>query len=236
MYEAFWSHWLWPATTAAIGFVFTALVFAQWLQRHKAHQLAWSVGLLFYSVAAVTTAVSERTQHWDPTVYRVYIVLAASLVGFLGLGSLYLMAKRRIWGDVFLGWNVVCLVVFAVGVALAPLDTAELVPGITVGGEPLGPSLSFPRVMSPAISLPGSVFLLGGALVSAWRFSVKREYAYRFWANMLIASGTIVIAGVGARARLGDPTGLYPAEMIASVLLLSGFLLAGTIRKGGRAV
>lgn len=235
MSETFWSHWLWPSATAAIGFVFTALVFAQWLQRHKPHQLAWSVGLLLYSVAAVTTAVSERTQHWDPTVYRIYIVSAASLVGFLGLGSLYLMARRRVWGHVFLGWNVACLAVFAVGVALAPLDASRLVPGITVGGAPLGPSLSFPRVMSLAISVPGSVFLLGGALVSAWRFSVKREYARRFWANIMIAAGTVLIAGVGARSRLGDPTGLYPAEMVASVLLLSGFLLAGTIGKGGRS-
>jgi Na+/citrate or Na+/malate symporter len=56
------------------------------------------------------------------------------------------------------------------------------------------------------------------------------------WANVLIALGTIVIAMVGARARLGESVGLYPAEMVASALLLAGFLLAGTLEKGARAV
>ena len=62
------------------------------------HQLAWSIGLLFYAVAAAMEAWSEFTGEWSPLVYRIYIVLAASLVGFLGLGTLYLVAKKRTWG------------------------------------------------------------------------------------------------------------------------------------------
>jgi hypothetical protein len=77
--------------------------------------------------------------------------------------------------------------------------------------------------------------LLGGALISVWRFSRKKEYAYRMWANVLIAAGTMVIAMVGGRARLGQTAGLYPAEMVASALLLWGFLLAGTLERGARA-
>jgi hypothetical protein len=44
------------------------------------------VGMSVYTIAAAMEAWSEYSQAWDPTVYRVYIVLAASLVGFLGLG------------------------------------------------------------------------------------------------------------------------------------------------------
>jgi uncharacterized membrane protein len=226
----------WPLATAVLGFVYTALVFRQWLQRRKPHQLAWTVGLLFYSVAAVMESWSEYAQHWDPTVYRVYIVLAASLVGFLGLGSLYLMVHKRIWGHLYLGFNLVCLAIFLYGTFTATLQFDKLAPGITVGGQALGPSMSFPRIMSLPFNIPGSIFLLGGALLSIWRFSRKREYAYRMWANVLIALGTIVIAMVGARARLGESVGLYPAEMVASALLLAGFLLAGTLEKGARAV
>ena len=57
--------------TAALGFVFTWLVFAQWLTRHKPHQAAWSVGLLMYAVAAVMEAISEYMGVWNPTVYRI---------------------------------------------------------------------------------------------------------------------------------------------------------------------
>jgi undecaprenyl pyrophosphate phosphatase UppP len=89
--------------------------------------------------------------------------------------------------------------------------------------------------MSLPFNIPGSLFLLGGAVVSAWRFSRKREYAYRMWANVLIAIGTIVIAWAGSRARLGVTAGLYPAEMVASAILLAGFLMAGTLAKGAQA-
>jgi len=68
----FWSGWWWPAATALLGFAFTWLVFSQWLHRRKSHQLAWSVGLLMYAVAAVMEAWSEASGVWNPTVYRFY--------------------------------------------------------------------------------------------------------------------------------------------------------------------
>jgi hypothetical protein len=234
--ESLWSHWGWPLATAVLGFVFMGLVFRQWLRRRKPHQLAWSVGLLFYAVAAVMEAWSEYSDAWNPTVYRVYIVLAASLVGFLGLGTLYLLSRRRKWGDWYLLFNLICLVVFFVGTFTATLQMDKLVPGITVGGQGLGPSLSFPRFMSLFFNIPGSILLLGGAVLSIWRFARKREYAYRVWANVLIALGALIIAGVGSRARLGSTAGLYPAEMVASALLLAGFLMAGTLDKGRKAI
>lgn len=236
MTNSVWSHWGWPLGTAVLGFVFMGLVFRQWLRRHRPHQAAWSVGLLFYAVAAAMEAWSEYSHAWNPTVYRIYIVLAASLVGFLGLGTLYLLARRRKWGDWYLLFNLVCLVVFFVGTFKATLQMDKLVPGITVGGQALGQSLSFPRFMSFLFNIPGSILLLGGAVLSVWRFARKREYAYRMWANVLIAAGSLVIAAVGSRARLGNTAGLYPAEMVASALLLAGFLLAGTLEKGRKAV
>ena len=234
--QGFWSNWAWPLATAVLGFVFLGLVLNQWLYRRKPHQAAWSVGLLFYAVAALMEFWSEYNGAWNPTVYRVYIVLAASLVGFLGLGTLYLVSRRRLWANIYLGFNIVCLVVFFVGALTVTLATDKLVPGITVGGQGLGASLSFPRVMSFAFNIPGSVFLIGGALLTIWRFARKREYAYRVWANVLIVAGALLIAFVGSRARMGSTAGLYPAEMVASALMLAGFLMAGTLQKGREAV
>jgi hypothetical protein len=234
--QSLWSHWAWPLATSLLGFVFTGLVFRQWLKRRRPHQMAWTIGLLFYAVAALMEFLSEYSGEWNPTVYRIYIVLAASLVAFLGLGTLYLLVHRRLWGHLYLGFTLVCLVVFLAGTFTTSLAAEKLVPGITVGGQALGPSLSFPRLMSFFFNIPGSVLLIGGALFSIWRFSRKREYRYRMWANVLIALGAIVIAFVGSRARLGNTAGLYPAEMFASALLLAGFLMAGTLQKGAKAV
>ncbi len=232
--EQFWSGWWWPVATAVLGFVFTGLVFSQWLARRKPHQLWWAVGLLMYAVAAVMEAVSEFTGVWDPTVYRFYIVIAASLVGFLGLGSLYLLVKDTFWPRVYLGFLLVCEVAFVWGVFTKTLLVDKLVPGISVGGQALGAAGSFPRIMSLPFNITGSLFLLGGALISVWRFARKREFAYRMWANVLIAVGTICIAGAGGLARAGATAALYPSEMVASAILLAGFLMAGTLEKGAK--
>ena len=128
------------------------------------------------------------------------------------------------------------MAVFLVGTFTDSLVTAKLVPGITVGGQALGASLSFPRVMSLPMNITGSVFLFGGALYSIVRFLRRREFAYRVWANILIAAGAGVLAFIGSRARLGDTTGLYPAEMAGAALMLAGFLVAGTLEKGRQAV
>jgi hypothetical protein len=231
-----WSSWVWPLATAVLGFVYVGLLLTQYAKRRKMHQLMWTIGFLFYAVAAVMEAVSEYTQHWDPTVYRIYIVLAACLVGFLGNGTLYLITKKQLWGTVYLLFNAVCFGIFLWGTFHARLDLAKLVPGITVGGQALGPQSSFPRIMSLAFNIPGSLLLLGGSAWSVVKFWPRKEYRYRAWANVLIFIGALLIAGAGSMARLKTTAGLYPAEMFASAVLLAGFLTASTLDRGARKV
>jgi len=230
-----WSHWAWPLATAILGFVYVALLVRQYVQRHKMHQLMWALGFLFYAVAAVMEFWSEFSGAWDPAVYRIYIVLAASLVGFLGNGTLYLVVKKRIWGDLYLGLNMVLLAIFLYGTETANLVMANLKPGIVVGGTALGASGTFPRLMSLPFNIPGSLLLLGGAIFSIIKFWPNKAFRYRVWANVLIIIGTLMIAGAGSMARLGSSGGLYAGEMVASAILLWGFLLAGTLEKGAKA-
>ncbi len=237
MSDEFWSSGWWPLATGIIGFVYVALLLAQWLRRRKPHQLAWAAGFLIYAIAAVMEAYSEFTGAWDPTVYRFYIVLAASMVGFLGLGTAYLVSGRHRWiPTAYLVFVLGCVAVFLYGVFTTELDTSKLVAGITVGGSALGAGGSFPRVMSLPLNITGTLFLLGGSWISIMRFWPKKEYRYRVWANVLIIIGTLVIAGAGSMARAGTTVGLYPAEMVASAVLLAGFLMAGTLERGAAAI
>lgn len=236
MSDSLWSGWWWPAATGLIGFVYVALLVSQWARRRKPHQLAWAFGFLLYAVAACMEAYSEFTGDWNATVYRIYIVLAASMVGFLGLGTLYLISKKRTLPNLYLVFVVFCLGLFFGGVFATDLIEENLVAGITVGGSALGSGGSFPRVMSLPFNITGTLLLIGGSAWSIIKFWPKKEYRYRVWANVLIIVGTLVIAGAGSMARAGQTVGLYPAEMIASAVLLAGFLLAGTLERGARAV
>jgi hypothetical protein len=231
-----WSHWAWPLATAILGFVYVVLLVIQFAKRRKMHQLMWAIGFLFYAVAAVMEFWSELTLNWDPTMYRYYIVLAASLVGFLGNGTLYLVVKKRIWGDLYLAFNIICLAVFLWGTLNATLVMDALKPSIIVGGNGLGASGTFPRLMSLPFNIPGTIFLIGGAVLSIIKFWPKPAFRYRVWANVLIIIGTLMIAGAGSLARLGGTGGLYAGEMVASAVLLWGFLMASTLEKGAKAV
>lgn len=230
----FWSHWAWPLATAWVGLAFTVIIIRQWWSRRRPQQAAWAIGMLLYTIAAFMEAWSEGTGSWNPDLYRLYIVLAASLVGFLGLGTLYLVTPKRRWGHAYLVLILGLMVAFFLGTFAHPLVLNKLVPGITVGGQPLGESLSFPRVMSLPINISGSLLLFGGALYSIVRFIGRKEFAYRVWGNVLIAGGAVLLAFAGSRARLGSTAGLYPAEMVGAALMLSGFLAAGTLEKGRR--
>jgi hypothetical protein len=231
-----WTHWAWPLATAILGFVYVGLLVDQYVKRRKMHQLMWAIGFLFYAVAAVMEFWSEFGGVWDPTVYRVYIVLAASLVGFLGNGTLYLVSKKRLWGDVYLGFNLVMLAIFLYGTFTVTLLDAKLVPGIVVGGQALGASGTFPRLMSLPFNIPGSLLLLGGSVMSIIKFWPKKAFRYRVWANVLIIVGTLMIAGAGSMARFGASGGLYVGEMVASAVLLWGFMMASTLEKGAKAI
>lgn len=232
----FWTSPWWPALTAATGFVYVVLLLRQFVARRKMHQLMWAIGFLFYAVAAVMESFSEAIGSWDPTVYRVYIVLAASLVGFLGNGTLYLISRNRRWGDVYLAINLILLGIFFYGTVTANLITKDLVQaGIVVGGKALGPSGEFPRIMSLPFNIPGTLLLLGGSAWSIAKFWPKKQFRYRAWANVLIIIGTLIIGAAGGMARAGQTQGLYLAEMVASAVLLAGFLMAGTLEKGAKA-
>ncbi len=95
-----------------------------------------------------------------------------------------------------------------------------------------GTALTYPRVMSMLLTIPATFVLLGAAVLSIFRFLRKKEFAYRVWANVLIAAGTLVIASGGGMAKAGNTTMFYLAEMVAAVLFFAGFLLAGTLQKG----
>lgn len=230
--EAFWSSWIWPFLTLLVGLYFTYLLLKQWRERRKPHQLAWAVGMFIYAMSAGIESWSELLQHWNPWVYKVYYVMAAVLVLYLGLGTVYLIFKRRIWGHLFLGYTLALNTFFLAASLFATLNMDKLIPGITVGGSAMETNV---RMFSFFCTIPGTLALLGGAVYSVILFAVKKEYAYRMWANVLIAAGTIVIAGAGSMARAGRTIGLYPAEMIGASLMLWGFLKAGSLKEGALA-
>lgn len=192
-----------------ISAAFAALVFRQWLARHRAYQISWSVGLAMFAIAAFTQFVAEA-YGWSDGVYRLYYFMSAPLVAVLGVGSTFLLNRKL--GFAFAAYTVILAAAFAWVVATAPVDAAELLKPIPAGN-------GFPdavRIWSPVFTIPGSVALIGIALLSYWRT--------RFFFNIPIGLGALVTAGSGALASLRITWPLYLGELVGVALMFWGFL------------
>jgi len=84
-----------PLGSSVLSFVFAAIVLDQWNRRRRAFQLVWGVGLLFYGISAGTEFIGSA-YGWHEALYRTwYLVGAFYVAAYLGLGTIYLLAKTR---------------------------------------------------------------------------------------------------------------------------------------------
>jgi hypothetical protein len=195
------------AAVISAGFVF--LVFQQWLTRRKPYQLAWTIGLAMFSVAALMQFFAEA-YGWGVAVYKIYYFLSAPLVAVLGVGSAFLLGRRQ--GLAFSLYTAVVMVAFAWVVSTATVNVAAFSLPLPAG-QGFDESV---RIWSPLFTVPGSLALIGIALYSFWR----TRLAFNLW----IAAGAVAAAASGSLATLGVTWALYLGELIGIALMFWGFL------------
>ena len=84
-----------PALTSILALLFALALFDQWRERRGAFQLAWGIGMLFFGIAAATEAIAQLNG-WSEPLYRTwYLTGAAWTVGWLGLGTAFLLGRTR---------------------------------------------------------------------------------------------------------------------------------------------
>jgi hypothetical protein len=102
-------------------------------------------------------------------------------------------------------------------------EEVTVLPGIL----PLGSTV---RLTTPFFNIYGLITLVGGALYSAYLFWRKRVLPNRVIGNILIAVGALSIGFASSLTRLGYGQYLYLGELIAAVLMYSGFIIAAKPR------
>ncbi len=205
-----------------ISFVFAAFVANLWLARRKPFQLAWSIGLGLYAMAAFTQFVAEA-YGWSIGFYKAYYLVAAPLVAVLGIGSVLLVHRQA--GIGFALYTAIAFVAFAIAVAGAPVNTDALRAPIPVAGAALPDNV---RLFSPLFTVPGSVALIGIAVYSFWRTRL------RF--NLWIGVGALIVAAGGSLARYDVPWALYIGELVGIAVMFRGFLASQDLAKAPKPV
>jgi hypothetical protein len=88
------------------------------------------------------------------------------------------------------------------------------------------------RLFSPFINTYAAIFLIGGAMLSAWRYHKDPDARHRFIGNCFIAVGAL-LPGIGGMAtRLGHTEVLYVMEFLGIILIWIGYRY--NVKPGGR--
>lgn len=225
-----------PLATAAalIALAFACSTYERWLARRRRHELAWSISLGFFSLAAFALAAGAALG-WHPVTFRLFYLFGAIVnVPFLAVGTVYLLAGRRRGDQAGAGVALMCA--FAAGVVMVSPLTAPLpVDSLARGSEVFGPA---PRVLAAVASAAGALVVFAGAVWSAVRYRRGRM----LWANLLIALGTVVLSTSGVLNSVLDEMDGFTVTLVAGIsVIFAGFLVATggpgtTAPKGLRAL
>ncbi len=188
-----------PLLSSVLSFVFAAMVADQWVRRRQPYQLVWTIGLLWFGIAAGTEFLGGLLG-WNEALYRTwYLVGAVWVAGWLGLGTAYLLARTRF------GYA------FAVSILLAGLFTY----------------LTDQRYHYPDSGLAPLIYFLVGLVVASGAviLTVLRDERWVHLAGAVVVGGTVVSAVMVATVQLPAPGfAVDPATGIPTGDLFPGYI------------
>jgi hypothetical protein len=209
-----------PILTTIVTLFFAPRVLRRWKRKRPApHLFWWGLGIVLYGVGTFTESWTTLFG-WNETVFRSWYVAGALLGGApLAQGTAYLLLSRKT-ANFFAALLIAVVVVASVGVFLTPIDYS-LVESHRLTGQVM--EWQGVRLFSPFINTYAFIFLVGGAVLSAWRFRKDRSARHRVVGNVFIAVGAL-LPGIGGMAtRMGHTEVLYVMELIGILLIWTGY-------------
>jgi len=160
-----------PSLAAIVAFLMAIALIDQWRERRRTYQLAWAIGSTLFGIASACEAIGAATGWSGPVFLAWYLAGAVLNVGWLGLGTAFLLAKTRF------GYTYAALLVMAGLITVATQSRNQypdvgaiafvylglaLILAVAVGVETWFQNERWPRIA--ALGVIG-VSLLGPALV-----------------------------------------------------------------------
>jgi len=216
-----------PILTTLFSAFFSYRIFRHYLHKKSGpHLLWWGFGVAAYGLGTLAESLVTLFG-WNPFLFRMWYITGALLGGSpLATGTVYLLLKRRT-ANILTAVLIAFLIFAAACVLLAPLKEYPYESTNLTGkllGAPDG-SWVWVRYLSPFINTYAVIFLIGGAFLSAYRYSKNPETRHRFYGNLLIAVGAILPGIGGSFSRMGHTEVLYVTEFIGLLLIYRGYRL-----------
>lgn len=215
------SHYL-PLITTVLSAIFAREILMRYREKpERYHLLWWGLGIAIYGLGTLTESLTTLLG-WHLVLFKAWYISGALLGGApLALGTVYLLMGKRA-GHIGLAILTTAVVVTSVFVILSPIKM-DLVQSEILSSKVL--EWQSIRIVSPFINTLAFLFLVGGAIYSAFRFignSKSRNVAY---GNILIAIGATLPGVGGMGSRMGHTELLYIGELIGVILIWAGYRL-----------
>jgi hypothetical protein len=212
-----------PVVTTILAIPFALEIFRRWRAfPERLHLLWWAIGIGTYGAGTFTEAWTTLFG-WNPVIFKSWYITGALLGGApLAQGTVYLMLKKKS-AHLLTTMLVLYVIVASVCVILAPVDYS-LVETHRLTGRVFG--WPWVRLFSPIVNLYAVIFLIGGAILSAIRYSHDPATRHRMYANVLIAVGAMLPGIGGSATRFGYTEVLYVTELIGMLLTWTGYRIS----------
>jgi hypothetical protein len=219
-----------PVVTTLLAIPFALEIFRRWRAfPERLHLLWWAIGVATYGAGTLTESFTTLFG-WNPVVFKAWYITGALLGGApLAQGTVYLMLSRKA-ANALTATLILYVVVASVCVVIAPVDYSQVEAHRLTGRVFAWPWV---RLFSPVVNLYAVVFLIGGAILSAVRYSHDPATKHRMYANILIAIGAILPGIGGSATRFGYTEVLYVTELIGLLLTWTGYRIS--VRPVGQA-
>jgi hypothetical protein len=215
--------------------LFAGAVLRQYARRKRTSQLYWSIALIMAflaTLAYVLMVIVGPTSNTGIALFRIYYILGAALVpAWLGLGSIALVASSRI--------TRVCLIILIalsiLAIVLISTATINMSNLSQVAGTP-GTGILEPGAWLVTIIILntlGVLAVVGVALYSGWKL-IRRQSSVAgiqtinlLWANVLILIGDLLNAAAGSLARFfGLQSSFWIIQAFGWTVFFAGVLIA----------
>lgn len=210
-----------PIITTILSIYFTYVLFAHAKRRQfPPHLNWWTFGVFMYGVGTFTESMVALFG-WSEVVFRMWYISGALLGGFpLAQGTVYLLLPRKT-ANILSAIYIPFILFAAASVWLTPLNYGA-VEIMRLSGNVI--VWKWVRLFSPFINIYALLFLVGGALLSAYRYKKRNDSYHRFLGNLYIAIGGLLPGIGGTFTRMGYVEVLYVTELIGISLIYLGYL------------
>jgi hypothetical protein len=214
-----------PLIAAVVGAAFAVVVGRQYLARRKPYQAIWAFALAMFGVAAAFETAGQLAGWSDPT-YKGYYLFGGLLnVGWLGIGSLVILAPPRAGRVAVMVMGLISLICV---VAVLASNTN---PALLKAQVPSRGAIDVPAFLPLITNLGGSMLLVGGAAWSAWNSARAGAPRNRVLGLAILAAGAFIVAGGHSYAQSKGVYFAQPAsEAIGIIAMFAGFLVVESRR------